>query len=168
MQRILVSSCLLGEPVRYDGGHKRSDDPILQRWLREGRIVPICPELAGGLPLPRPPAEITQGASGLDVLTGAASVMDQTGRDVSAPFKQGAEGALDAAMAMGIRLAVLKEGSPSCGTGFIHDGSFSGVKVPGAGVAAARLRLGGIRVFSEDQLAEADGFLKRLENQVMD
>jgi uncharacterized protein YbbK (DUF523 family) len=159
MQRILVSSCLLGEPVRYDGGHKRCDDPILLRWLQEGRIVPICPELAGGLSLPRPPAEITRGASGQDVLLGIASVMDQTGRDVSAPFIQGAERAVEAVVAMDIQLAVLKEGSPSCGTGFIHDGTFSGVKVSGAGVAAARLRQAGIRVFSEDQLAEADGFL---------
>ena len=165
MHSILVSSCLLGEPVRYDGGASRCDGAILQRWIREGRVVPVCPELAGGLPVPRPPAEITRGG-GPEVLAGIARVIERSGRDVTAPYVLGADHTLEMAAAMGIRLAVLKEGSPSCGSGLIHDGSFTGAKRPGLGVTAARLRQAGIRVFCEAQLAEADCVLGQLERGV--
>ena len=163
MESVLVSACLLGEKVRYDGGDKRCDDPILQRWLREGRVVPVCPEVAGGLTTPRAPAEIAEGAGGLEVLRQAAKVMDATGRDVSEQFRQGARQALQLVRSKGIRIAVLKEGSPSCGTGYTYDGSFTGKKVNQVGVAAAGLREAGVRVFSEAQLPQADELLKLLE-----
>jgi uncharacterized protein YbbK (DUF523 family) len=163
MESVLVSACLLGEKVRYDGGDKRCDDPILQRWLREGRVVPVCPEVAGGLPTPRAPAEIAEGAGGLEVLRQAAKVMDATGRDVSEQFRQGARQALQLVRSKGIRIAVLKEGSPSCGTGYTYDGNFTGKKVDQVGVAAAGLREAGVRVFSEAQLPQADELLKLLE-----
>lgn len=163
METILVSACLLGEKVRYNGGDKRCEDPILLRWLREGRVVPVCPEVAGGLSTPRVPAEIAGGAGGLDVLKEAARVMDATGRDVSEQFRQGAEQALQLVHSKGIRIAVLKEGSPSCGSGYTYDGSFTGKKVGQPGVTAAGLREAGVRVFNEAQLQQADELLKRLQ-----
>ena len=163
MELILVSACLLGEPVRYDGRHKRCDDPVLQRWLREGRVVLVCPEVAGGLPIPRPPAEISGGAGGEKVIAGASRVIDSEGRDVSVQFIQGAGYSLALARSKSIRIAVLKEGSPSCGTAYSYDGTFSGTKVPYPGVTSALLRQAGVRVFSEARFAEAEAFLKLLE-----
>ena len=163
MESILVSACLLGEPVRYNSGHKRCDHPLLLRWLREGRVVAVCPEVAGGLPVPRPPAEIAGGAGGSEVLRGAAMVMDATGRDVSAPFREGAEQALQQARSRRIRIAILKEGSPSCGTGYTYDGSFTGTRVSQPGVCAARLKKAGFRVFNENQLEEVDELLKKID-----
>ena len=164
MQSILVSACLLGEAVRYNGGDNRCDHALLQRWLDEGRVVPVCPEVAGGLPTPRPPAEITRSGGGRAVLDGEARVLAVDGRDVTEQFLRGAERALAHAQAMGIRVAVLKEGSPSCGTGAIYDGSFSGTKVTGVGVTAACLVQAGVRVFSEHQLADAARLLEQLEH----
>jgi uncharacterized protein YbbK (DUF523 family) len=163
MEKILVSACLLGDKVRYNGADKRCDDPILQGWIREGRVVSACPEVLGGLGVPRAPAEITGGVGGLAVLQGKANVMDSNGRDVSAQFKQGAGLALQRARSGRIRMAILKEGSPSCGTGYSYDGSFTGIKVPQPGVTAARLQEAGLRVFSEAQLQEAQEWLRHLE-----
>ncbi len=163
MQFVLISSCLLGSPVRYNGQHKRSGSEVLQRWLAEGRVVAVCPEVAGGLPVPRPPAEIAAGAGGAAVLSSQAKVIDPHVNDVSAEFIAGARNALEQAQAKGIRIAVLKEGSPSCGSGYIYDGTFSGTKVHGQGVAAALLLGAGIRVFSEEQFDEANEFLLSLE-----
>lgn len=163
MQYVLVSACLLGQAVRYNGGDKRCDDDILQRWLREGRVVPICPEVAGGLPVPRPPAEIVGGAGGRKVLEGLARVVDANGKDVSVHFIDGAERALQVASSRGVRVAILKEGSPSCGSSYSYDGSFSGTRVPLPGVTTARLQLAGVAVYNEAQLAQADELLRRLE-----
>ena len=164
MEMVLVSACLLGEAVRYNGGDKRCDDPILQGWVREGRVISICPEILGGLPVPRAPAEIEQGAGGMEVLKGAARVLDPSGRDVSAQFRLGADQTLEMAQARRIRMAILKENSPSCGSSFIYDGSFSETRLALPGVTAARLREAGVRVFSEAQLKEAEEWLMRLEN----
>lgn len=161
LPKVLVSACLLGQPVRYNGADKRCDDAVLQRWLREGRVVPVCPEVAGGLPVPRAPAEIAGAAGGAQVLAGSARVVDASGADVSAAFVAGAERALALALAQGIRVAVLKEGSPSCGSGYSYDGSFSATRVPLPGVTTARLRAAGLLVFSELELAAADAALTR-------
>ncbi|MGV3621712.1 MAG: DUF523 domain-containing protein, partial [Archangium sp.] len=134
----LVSACLVGERVRFDGKDKLQTNPVLQRWLEEGRVVRVCPEVAGGLPVPRPPAEISKGL-----------VMTQDGRDVSDEFERGAKEALRLVREHGITLAVLKSGSPSCGSGFIYDGSFSKTRVAGDGVTTALLQRHGVRVFSE-------------------
>jgi uncharacterized protein YbbK (DUF523 family) len=162
MIRVLVSACLLGEKVRYNGMDAASGSRILEEWLREDRVVPFCPEVAGGLGVPRPAAEI-QGDGGGSVLDGAGQVVTGTGEVVSAAFRRGAELALQAAVARGARLAVLKDGSPSCGTGFIHDGSFRGRRRAGPGVTAALLERNGIRVFNELGLEEADAYLRSLE-----
>ena len=163
MELILVSSCLLGERVRYNGGDKRCNDPKLQRWLQEGRVVSVCPEVAGGLSVPRPPAEIAAGAGGMEVLKGTAKVMDATGLDVSAQFLQGAGQALELTRSRRIRIAILKEGSPSCGTGYTYDGNFTRTKVTHPGVCAARLQETGVQVFNEAQLKQADSLLRQLE-----
>lgn len=167
MEFILVSACLLGEKVRYNGGDKRCNDPILQGWLKEGRVMAICPEVSGGLPTPRPPAEIVKGAGGASVLRNTARVVCENGQDVTVQFRRGAEQALALARSRNIRIAVLKEGSPSCGTGYSYDGSFTGKRVPFPGVCAALLQEAGIQVFNEAQLVQAETLLKKLETREM-
>jgi uncharacterized protein YbbK (DUF523 family) len=159
MEKVLISACLLGARVRYHGGSAEMDDPILKRWVEEGRLVPVCPEVAGGLPTPRPAAEVqTSGDGRLRVVT-------VNGGDVSGPFAQGAETALALVREHRIRVAVLKDGSPSCGSSFIHDGTFSGTRVAGAGLTARRLSEAGVRVFSETQVAEAARWLQAVARE---
>ena len=161
MEKILVSACLLGQRVRYDGGCHGPFD-LLRQWQAEGRLVALCPEVSGGLPTPRPPAEIP-GGQGAEVLDGRVVVMTVGGADVSAAFLAGAHAALRAVREQGLRLAVLKARSPSCGNQQNYDGSFSGTLVDGEGVTAAALRRVGVRVFNEQQLVEAAEALRRLE-----
>ncbi len=161
MEKILVSRCLLGHAVRYDGGAHGPLD-LLLRWQAEGRVVALCPELAGGLPTPRPPAEIPGGQGGA-VLDGLATVRTQAGVDVGAAFRAGAAAALALVREHGIRLAVLKARSPSCGNRETYDGSFGGRRVAGEGVAAAALRRAGVQVFSEEELDAAARALRALQ-----
>ena len=161
MQKILVSRCLLGQRVRYDGG-AHGPFTVLERWQQEGRVVPLCPEVAGGLPTPRAPAEIA-GGQGAQVLDGHLPVLTVDGENVTAAFVEGAEQALALVTKHGIRLALLKARSPSCGNRENYDGSFSGVRVPGEGVTAALLRRAGVQVFSEEQLEQALRALVELE-----
>ncbi|NUT81160.1 MULTISPECIES: DUF523 domain-containing protein [Pseudomonas] len=162
MEKVLVSRCLLGHRVRYDGGASGPFDQ-LQQWLDEGRIVPLCPEVAGGLPTPRAAAEIA-GGQGAQVLDDQAMVITTDGEDVSAQFLSGAYQALERVREHGIRIAVLKANSPSCGNLQTYDGTFSGVKVSGEGVTAALLKRHGVKVFSELELPEAAAALKALSN----
>jgi uncharacterized protein YbbK (DUF523 family) len=163
MIRVLVSACLLGERVRYNGNAATSANPILTRWLREGRIVPFCPEVAGGLGVPRPAAEII-GGNGQAVVDGVASVITHQGVDVTSSFVAGAGAALDAARRQNVRLAILKDGSPSCGSEWIYDGTFTGLKRDGGqGVTTTLLERNGIRVFNELHFDEAAAYLKILE-----
>jgi uncharacterized protein YbbK (DUF523 family) len=164
MIRVLVSACLLGERVRYYGADAAAGSPILDGWLAEGRVVRFCPEVAGGLGVPRPAAEIS-GSGGFAVLEGAARVLTRAGTDVTASFLSGARQALAAALAEGVRLAVLKDGSPSCGSSFVYDGSFNGTRRSDRGVTTALLEREGIRVFSEAGLEEAEEYLRALEGQ---
>lgn len=159
--KVLVSACLLGQPVRYDGRASGHPD-ILQRWQREGRVVPLCPEVAGGLPTPRPPAEIP-GGQGRAVLEGQAQVLTVQGEDVTGAFVQGARLALALVRRHGIGIAVLKAGSPSCGNLLTYDGTFSGTRVAGEGVTTALLRQAGVQVFSELELDAAVQALAALE-----
>lgn len=177
---VLVSACLLGSRVRYDGSHRRSGDAVLERWLREGCVVSVCPEVAGGLPVPRPAAEVvdfarssagashSEDSAGARVLLGQARVVDAKGHDWSSAFVVGAQEALREALHRGIRMAVLKEGSPSCGSSQIYDGTFSATRTEGQGVTAALLRGAGIRVFSEAQWAQADACLMQLQNGTLE
>lgn len=149
--RVLVSACLLGHLVRYDGGAMPCLSPRLAEWQAAGLVVPVCPEVAGGLPVPRPPCEL-QGGDGSGVLAGSARVVSAAGRDLTAAFIAGALAALAAAREHNAGRAVLKEGSPSCGSRRIYDGTFSGKRIPGQGVTAALLRQNGIEVLSENDL----------------
>lgn len=148
----LVSACLAGIPCRYDGGAK--PDPAIVRAVAEGRAFPACAEVAGGLPTPRPPAEI-RGGGGADVLRGTARVVTEQGADVTAEFVAGARRVADEAVARGARAAVLQPRSPSCGCGRVYDGSFSGRLVDGDGVLAAALRARGIGVIPHVRSAHA-------------
>lgn len=163
MERILVSACLMGRAVRFDGRAKPTDHEIFLRWREEGRLIPFCPEVVGGLPVPRPPAEIEGGRGARAVLEGRARIRTTEGRDVTAFFLAGARAALRAAREQGVRLAVLKENSPSCGVHRVFDGSFTGTRAPGAGLTTLLLRDHGIDVFSEDELPEAQARLTELE-----
>ena len=163
MQKILVSRCLLGHRVRYDGG-AHGPFALLQHWQAEGRVVALCPEVAGGLPTPRPAAEIPSG-QGAQVLDGRLPVLTIDGEDVTTAFVSGAEQALVLVRQHGIRLALLKARSPSCGNRENYDGSFSGVKVAGEGVTAAALRRAGVQVFSEEELPAAEAALRELETE---
>ena len=156
MQKILISACLLGEPVRYDGKSKAQSSPQLLQWQHEGRLVSFCPEVAGGLPTPRIAAEIV-GGEGADVLKQCARVIDRTGADVTASFIKGAKLALDLCRQHNINIAILSARSPSCGDRQIYDGSFSATLKNGSGVTAALLAGHGIRVFNQtdlDQIAQ--------------
>lgn len=140
---ILVSACLTGAPCRYNGRAKESAEAI--ELAHDGRAVPSCPEVAGGLSTPRRPAEIV-GGDGDDVLDGRAKVVDGEGRDVTEQFLAGARSALREAERAGASAAVLTDRSPSCGCGEIYDGTFTGTRRAGVGVTAALLRRHGIEV----------------------
>lgn len=156
MIKILVSSCLLGAPVRHDARDKKCDHAVLQRWIAEGRVVSVCPEMMGGMGTPRPPAEI--------VNDGSRRVVTRDGADVTIAFENGARAAADEGRAHDVRIAILKAGSPSCGSSFIYDGTFSKTPIEGEGITAALLRKNGIAVFSEDQLDAAERYVASLEN----
>lgn len=151
-----MSACLLGAPVRYNGKDKKSGSPILERWVREGRVVSACPEVLGGLGTPRAPSEIVQ-------IAGLRRIVANTGRDVTAEFERGAALALEQALADDVRVAVLKEGSPSCGSAWTYDGTFTGTRIAGEGVTTALLRRRGIHVFSEDQIDAAAALVETLD-----
>lgn len=161
--RVLVSACLLGKPIRYHGKIKMANHPILTRWQAEGRVIPFCPEIAGGLPTPRPSAEITPGREGADVIRGVARVTTSGGHDQTEAFVSGAWQTLEAVQRTGCRYAVLTDGSPSCGSLSIYDGRFAGKKRAGMGVTAALLLASGIKVFTEDTIDELDHLLVSAE-----
>lgn len=139
--KLLVSACLLGVPCRYDGASK--GHPLLGALAERHELVPVCPEQLGGLSTPRPPAERR-----------GELVMNREGRDVTGEYRRGAEAALRIAELLGCEAAVLKERSPSCGSGEIYDGSFSRTLVPGDGAAAELLKANGLRVYGESEIAE--------------
>lgn len=164
MEKILVSACLLGQPVRYNGKPRTVDHSILKLWLDQGRVISVCPEIEGGLSVPRPPAEIVEGMAG-DVIDGTAEVETIDGQDVTEEFLDGAHKALEVCMRNNIRVAILTEGSPSCGGNRIYDGTFSGQTIPGMGVTSALLERHSVRVFSQEQLDQADRYLQTLEQR---
>lgn len=148
---ILVSSCLIGFPCRYNAVIQKHAG-IFDAFLR--LAVPVCPETLGGLAVPRPPSEI-QGGAGADALLGSARVVTRLGQDVTRQYIDGARRALSIGMQAGCTAAILKARSPACGAGIIYDGSFTGSLRPGDGVLAALLRAHGFRLYSEDELEEA-------------
>lgn len=152
MEKVLVSSCLVGNKVRYNASCLSVPTQDLD-WLTSNvDLVIFCPEVSSGLPTPRAPAEIIKG-KGIDVIHGYASVVGNDGIDVTSQFLSGAQKALMTCQKHGIKYAILADGSPSCGSSKIYDGTFSGVKVDGSGVTAALLERQGIKVFSQYTIA---------------
>ena len=137
--RILISACLLGEPCRYDGLSKPLPDETLDRLMRGHTLIPVCPEQLGGLPTPRTPSERQGGR-----------VVMRDGKDVTAAYQRGAQIACALAMQTGAEAAILKARSPSCGSGRIYDGTFSGTLADGDGVTAAAVKQLGIPVYTEE------------------
>lgn len=160
MEKILISACLMGGLFRYDGKQKKLDHDLVRRWAAQERLVPFCPEVAGGLKIPRPPAQIVKG-DGRDVLENKARVQTFTGEDVTRAFVAGALSALDLTRKHGIKIAILKAKSPSCGSDDIYDGTFENRLVPGMGVTTAVLRENGVCVFSELQIECVSIWLKQ-------
>lgn len=138
---ILVSHCFLGEPCRYDGA-SRLDRQIIELHRAGHNLIPVCPEVLGGLEVPRSPAEIQSDGR----------VLTQDGQDVTAAYRSGAERAVAIARENGCTMAILKARSPSCGCGEVYDGTFTGSVTSGWGVAARMLREAGIEVMDEEHL----------------
>ena len=145
--RILVSACLLGVNCRYDGGGKAAGG--IAELMAIAELIPVCPEILGGLPTPRVPSE-----------RAGERVVTKDGRDVTDAFQRGAGEALKLAELFGAERALLKERSPSCGSGQIYDGSFTGGLVSGDGVTAALLKARGIAVYGESRIQELIELLK--------
>lgn len=145
--RVLVSACLLGVGCRYDG---KSKGVQLDALMARCELIPICPEQLGGLPTPRTPSERRDGR-----------VFARDGWEVTAEFRRGAGEAARLAARFGAGYALLKARSPSCGTGEIYDGSFTGTLIPGNGVTAEALSALGIKLFNEGRI---DELLKALED----
>ena len=153
---LLVSACLLGECCRYDAKCPAAPEALKTFFARCERsgiaLIPVCPECAGGLATPRPPAEIEPGKSAADVLDGTGRVLTEAGVDVTAAYVTGAHAALKAARENRVETALLKAKSPSCGSTEIYDGTFSRRLKPGKGVTAELLTRNGIAVFGENAL----------------
>ncbi|MEN3751820.1 DUF523 domain-containing protein [Mangrovibacter yixingensis] len=162
--KILVSACLMGFKVRYNASEKAQMAEQLALWQQEQRLVIHCPELSAGLPVPRSPAEIRSANGGTGVMHGQGRIIEKTGQDVTAHYQLAAWLALRAAQESGCTAALLTDGSPTCGSQFIYDGSFSGQRQPGMGVAAALLIEQGIAVFSDTQFAELVSWIAEKEN----
>ena len=140
MENLLVSACLLGFECKYCGGSNKLPEQQLAALRERFRLIPVCPETAGGLPTPRDPSERL-----------GDKVVSNQGRDVTAQYQKGAETALTLARRYGCKAALLKEKSPSCGSGLIYDGSFTGTLIQGDGVAAEELKKEGLIVFGESE-----------------
>ena len=137
--KILVSRCLLGDNCRYKGDNCKSDKVLA--YCEGHEIIPVCPEVAGGLPTPRDPGERV-----------GNKVISNKGKDITAEYQKGAEIALKLAQDNKVDLVIFKAKSPSCGCGLIYDGTFSGNKIPGNGVAAELLLKNGFKVITEEDI----------------
>ncbi len=159
MEKVLVSSCLVGNKVRYNASCLSVSESDLN-WLQSSvELVIFCPEISSGLPIPRAPAEIIAG-KGIDVLLGSSIVVGNDGIDVTEQFVAGAQNTLKLCQQQQIKYAILAEGSPSCGSSKIYDGTFNGIKIDGSGVTAALLESEGIKVFSQHTIASLRAVLE--------
>jgi uncharacterized protein YbbK (DUF523 family) len=140
-EKILVSACLLGTNCKYSGGNNYSEE--VMEYLKDYEIIPICPEQLGGLPTPRPASEII-----------GDKVINNEGTDVTSNYQKGAEEALKIAKLLGIKKALLKAKSPSCGNGKIYDGTFSGTVIDGYGVTATLLKNNNVDLYTEENYQE--------------
>ncbi len=163
MSKILISGCLLGQKVRYDGKDNLQTNVRLQEWISQKKVISICPEMAGGLPTPRPPSEIQFGKTAQDVLNLQASILTNKNADVSAEYLSGAKKTLALAQENNIRVAILKARSPSCGSKQVYDGTHSKKLIDGMGITAALLSQNGIQVFDESEIDQALDAAEKLQ-----
>lgn len=162
--KILVSACLMGFKVRYNGCEKPFVAETLERWQQEQRLVTHCPELAAGLTTPRLPAELN-GGDGSVALSGSARILESDGSDVTQSYLLAAWLALNTAQENGCRFALMTDGSPTCGSTKIYDGNFQGTTLAGQGVAAALLQQHGIEVYAEHQLTALIARIEEVEKE---
>ena len=155
--RILVSACLLGINCKYNGGNNKNENVLnlIEKYI----LIPVCPEQLGGLSTPREPAEIV-GGNGSDVLSREAKVVTNSGKDITQMFVKGAEETLKIAKMFKAKIAILKDGSPSCGVKHIYDGTFTHRIKSGSGVTASILKKSGIIVISEVEIDKIKAFTK--------
>lgn len=137
--KIMVSACLLGENCKYNGGNNRNEKIL--NFLEGHEVIPVCPEVMGGLSVPRPPCEIRNGV-----------VMNDLGENVDRQFREGAEKGVQLALKEKVELVILQPRSPSCGCRMIYDGTFTGRKIPGMGVFASMLQEAGIPMMDGEEI----------------
>ncbi|OSM99421.1 purine-nucleoside phosphorylase [Lonsdalea populi] len=152
MNKILISACLAGFSVRYNGSNKSTVRHYLDQWQQEQRLIVFCPELAAGFPTPRPSTEIIPTQSRNEVIASGARVVEETGSDVTEHYILGAWLALEMAQRHRCQFALLTDGSPSCGSQTVYSGHFNGETVAGNGVTAELLRSRGLEVFSDGEI----------------
>ena len=140
MEKILISACLVGDKTKYDG--KSNYNPLIKDLLEKYELIPFCPEVEGGLSIPRKPSERI-----------GDKVINSAGKDVTKQFALGAEKAYNICMYLGIITIILKENSPSCGVNQIYDGTFSHKLIDGQGYTAEYLSSKGIKVLSENDIS---------------
>lgn len=150
---ILVSACLCGVNCNYSGGNNLNTRVL--KLLQQGRAIPVCPEQLGGLSTPRVPMEIYK-SNGAGVLDGKSRVVSSEGDDATDEFLKGAYETLKIAKECGVKVAILKANSPSCGYGKIYDGTFSGSKIEGSGIAAELLKRNGIKIYTEENIGNME------------
>ena len=141
MEKILISACLLGENVKYNG--LNNYNPLILKLKEKYVLIPICPEVFGGLSIPRDPSEIK-----------GNKVISNKGLDVTANFNDGANKSLKIAIDNNIKIAILKDGSPSCGSSYIYDGTFSHKKINGLGITTKIFKDNNIKIYSENEIEE--------------
>ncbi|WP_338958518.1 DUF523 domain-containing protein [Fusobacterium vincentii] len=149
--KVLISACLLGDNVKYSGGNNLTLELVTLLEKYNVKIVKICPECFAGLSIPRVPSEIR-----------GDKVFSKDGRDITEEFLSGAEKTYQIAKRKQVDFAILKERSPSCGSSFIYDGSFSGKVIEGQGLTAKKLSKENIIIFSEENLEEIEKYLEEL------
>jgi len=145
-ENILVSSCLLGELVKYDGSHNKLEDILLKKLQDKYNIIPVCPEVEGGLGTPRTPCEI--------VLHNPLKIINKDGEDKTIEFINGANHTIKLAIMKNVKIALLKSNSPSCSNKYIYDGNFSDNKVIGVGITTMILEENEIKVYNEKEIMQ--------------
>jgi len=147
--KILISACLLGEKVRYDGNSQLIENNIIRQWSKNAILISICPEVSGGLSIPRLPAEIQADAQQ------KLKIINNKDIDVTKEFIKGAQNTLEQCLQHKIQIAILTEGSPSCGSQLINDGNFQSKKIQGQGITTRLLEKNSITVFNQYQIQQA-------------
>ncbi|MFQ9980877.1 MAG: DUF523 domain-containing protein [Finegoldia magna] len=141
MQNVLISACLLGVDCKYNGSNNKLDDEIINLLKEKYNLIPVCPEIMGGMPTPRNPIEISDG-----------KVFDNDGVEFTKEFEKGSDEVLKLAKLYDATIAILKENSPSCGSNYIYDGTFNHKKIKGKGIAALKLSKENIKLFTEENV----------------